>query len=155
MRAMQTRTRGASSRTSGNVALRILAGMLGVFFVAVSTTQVAWLTNSDILLHRFQDWQAAAAPGARWFLETVCIPGTPIFARLIPAGELSAGLAFIVGFWTRMSAIAAFVVVLSIHFAASAFWSVEFLRQAAGLPLLGGLLAVAIGGSRLPFSVSR
>jgi len=45
--------------------------------------------------------------------------------------------------------------VLNFHFATSAFWSVDFLRDGTGFPVLGGLLAVAINGSRLPFTVSR
>ena len=45
--------------------------------------------------------------------------------------------------------------VLNFHFATSAFWSAEFLRDGTGLPVLGGLLAMAISGSRLPFSASR
>jgi uncharacterized membrane protein YphA (DoxX/SURF4 family) len=61
----------------------------------------------------------------------------------------------IVGFWTRMAAIAAFLMVLNFHFATSAFWSPAFLRDGTGLPVLGGLLALAISGSRLPLSASR
>jgi len=141
--------------TAGSIGLRLLAVVLGVFFVALSTDKIAWLTNSDILLQRFQGWLPTAVPIARWYLETVCIPGAPLFARLVPIGELAAGAALIVGFWTRMAAIAAFLMVLNFHFAMSAFWSIEFLRDGNGLPVLGGLLALAINGSRLPFSVSR
>ena len=135
--------------------MRVLGVLLGVFFVAMSTTKVGWLGDSDVLLQRFQGWLPRAVPAARWYLETVCIPGAPLFARLVPIGELSAGLALITGFWTRMAAIAAFVMVLNFHFATSAFWSVDFLRDGTGLPLIGGLLALAINGARLPFSLSK
>ena len=67
-----------------------------------------------------------APPIVRWYLETVCIPGTPLFARLVPLGELAAGLALILGFWTRMAAIVAFLMVLNFHFATSAFWSIDY-----------------------------
>ena len=121
----------------------------------MSVSKIAWLTDGGILLQKLQLFLQKAPPSVRWYLETVCIPGAPIFARLVPIGELCAGVALIVGFWTRMAAIAAFLMVLNFHFATSAFWSVEFLQDGTGLPVLGGLLAIAVSGSRLPFSVSR
>ena len=153
--ATQAKARGSPPRATGSFGLRILAVMLGVFFVAMSVTKIAWLTDSGILLQRFQQWLPNAAPSVRWYLETVCIPGTPLFARLVPIGELCAGAALIAGFWTRMTAIAAFLMVLNFHFATSAFWSPDFLRDGTGLPVLGGLLALAVSGSRLPVSVSQ
>jgi len=153
--AMQAKARGASAGATGSFGLRVLAIMLGVFFIAMSSTKIAWLIDSGILLQRFQQWIPNAPPSVRWYLETVCIPGAPLFARLVPIGELCAGAALIAGFWTRMAAIAAFLMVLNFHFATSAFWSPAFLRDGTGLPVLGGLLAIAISGSRLPFSVSR
>lgn len=154
--ATQARARGnPAAAPAGGLALRILAVMLGVFLVAMSSTKIAWLTDSGILLGQFQLFLQKAPPSVRWYLETVCLPGTPIFARLVPLGELSLGLALIAGFWTRMAALVALLMVLNFHFATSAFWSVEFLRDGTGLPVLGGLLALAISGSRLPFSVSR
>ena len=156
--AMQTqmRTRGATVAPGAGIGLRLLAIAIGVFFIGMCSSKVAWLTNSDILLQKFQTiFLPKAPPIVRWYLENVCIPGTPLFARLVPLGELAAGLALILGFWTRMVATGAFLMVLNFHFATSAFWSVDYLRDAQGFPLLGGLLALAIAGSRLPFSVSR
>ena len=153
--ATQARARGGAAGTTGSFGLRILAVMLGVFLIATSFTMIAWITDSGILLQKFQALLQNAPPSVRWYLETVCIPGAPIFARLVPVGEFCAGLALIVGFWTRMAAIAALLMVLNYHFATSAFWSFDFLRDGTGLPVLGGLLAIAISGSRLPFSVSR
>jgi uncharacterized membrane protein YphA (DoxX/SURF4 family) len=153
--ATQARARGGAVGATGGFGLRILGVMLGVFLIATSFTMIAWITDSGILLQKFQALLQKAPPSVRWYLETVCIPGAPIFARLAPLGEFCAGLALIVGFWTRMAAIAAFLMVLNYHFATSAFWSPDFLRDGTGLPVLGGLLAIAISGSRLPFSVSR
>ena len=153
--ATQARARGGAAGTTGSFGLRILAVMLGVFLISTSFTMIAWITDSGILLQKFQALLQNAPPSVRWYLETVCIPGAPIFARLVPVGEFCAGLALIVGFWTRMAAIAALLMVLNYHFATSAFWSFDFLRDGTGLPVLGGLLAIAISGSRLPFSVSR
>ena len=153
--ATQARARGASAGGSGGVGLRILAVLLGVFLIAVGASTIAWVADSSVLLARFQQWLPAAAPAARWYLETVCIPGAPLFARLVPIGAFGAGVALVVGFWTRMAAIATFLMVLSFHVASSALWAPAFLRDGTGLPVLGGLLALAIGGSRLPFSVDR
>ena len=154
--ATQVRARGAVTVSPGMLGLRIMAAMIGVFFLGMCSSKIAWLTDSNVLLQKFQMiFLPKAPPIVRWYLETVCIPGTPLFARLVPLGELAAGLALILGFWTRMAATAAFLMVLNFHFATSAFWSVDYFRDAQGFPLLGGLLALAIAGSRLPFSVSR
>jgi uncharacterized membrane protein YphA (DoxX/SURF4 family) len=153
--ATQARAR-ASAVSAGAIGVRLLAVMLGIFFLGMSSSKVAWFADSSILLNKFQMiFLPKAPPIVRWYLETVCIPGTPLFARLVPLGEIATGLALILGFWTRMAAVAAFLMVLNFHFATSAFWSTDFLRDGTGLPVLGGLLAVAISGSRLPFSVSR
>ena len=154
--ATQVRARAAAVASPGALGLRVLAVLLGVFFLGMCSSKVAWLTDSSILLNKFQMiFLPKAPPIVRWYLETVCIPGAPLFARLVPLGELAAGLALILGFWTRMAAIAAFLMVLNFHFATSAFWSIDFLRDGTGLPLLGGLLALAITSARLPFSVSK
>jgi len=156
MATTQVRTRGAAASSPGLLGLRIMAAMIGVFFLGMCSSKIAWLTDSNILLQKFQViFLPKAPPIVRWYLETVCIPGTPLFARLVPLGECVAGLAFISGFWTRMIATAAFLMVLNFHFATSAFWSIDFLRDGTGLPLLGGLLALAINGARLPFSISK
>jgi len=154
--ATQVRARGAAVASPGALGLRLLAVLLGVFFIGMCSSKIAWLTNSGILQQKFEMiFLPKAPPIVRWYLETVCIPGAPLFARLVPLGELAVGLALILGFWTRMAAIAAFLMVLNFHFATSAFWSIDFLRDGTGLPVLGGLLAIAISGARLPFSVSK
>jgi len=154
--ATQARARGAVAAPRGVLGLRLLAVMLGIFFLGMSSTKFGWFLDSSILLNKFQMYFLPKAPPiVRWYLETVCIPGTPLFARLVPLGEIATGLALIAGFWTRMAATVAFLMVLNFHFATSAFWSIDFLRDGTGLPVLGGLLALAINGARLPFSASR
>jgi uncharacterized membrane protein YphA (DoxX/SURF4 family) len=154
--ATQARPRGAVAVPAGALGLRVLAIMLGVFFLGMCSSKLAWFLDSSILLNKFQTiFLPKAPPIVRWYLETVCIPGAPLFARLVPLGELAAGLALIAGFWTRMAAIVALLMVLNFHFATSAFWSIDFLRDGTGLPVLGGLLALAVNSARLPFSASR
>src|SRR5258706_13308919 len=152
--ATQARARGTVATSRGAIGVRLLAVMLGVFFIGMSSSKIAWLTDSGILLQKFQMiFLPKAPPIVRWYLETICIPGAPLFARLVPLGEIATAFALILGFWPRMAAIAAFLMVLNFHFATSAFWSVDFLRDGTGFPVLGGLLAIAINGVRLPFSV--
>jgi uncharacterized membrane protein YphA (DoxX/SURF4 family) len=155
--ATQARARArAASGPGGGLAFRLLAIAVGVFFLGMCSSKIAWFTDSDILLQKFQMiFLPKAPPIVRWYLETVCIPGTPLFARLVPLGELAAGTALILGFWTRMAAFAAFLMVLNFQFATSAFWSIDFLRDGSGLPLLGALLALAINRARLPLSLSE
>jgi len=150
----QARARGTAAPATGSIGVRLLAIAIGIFFLGMFSSKLAWFADSGILLQKLQNiFLPKAPPIVRWYLETVCIPGTPLFARLVPLGELSAGLALIFGFWPRMVATVAFLMVLNFHFATSAFWSIDFLRDAQGFPLLGGLLAIAISGKRLPFSV--
>ena len=154
--ATQARARGAVAAPRGVLGLRLLAVMLGIFFLGMSSTKFGWFLDSSILLNKFQMiFLPKAPPIVRWYLETVCIPGAPLFARLVPLGEMIVGLSLIAGFWTRMAATVALLMVLNFHFATSAFWSIDFLRDGTGLPVLGGLLALAINGTRLPFSASR
>jgi len=70
----------------------------------------------------------------------------PVFARLIFFGEVATGIALILGKWTRVVATVGFFMVLNIHFAHSRLFQYGFLSQGDGLPVLGGLLALAIGG---------
>ena len=136
------------------LALRALALMLGVFFLAMGLNKVEWLTNSDLLAERFVRWLPNAAPHARWYLENVAIPGAPLFARIVPLGELCAGAALILGVHIRVVAPITISMVLNFHFATSALPTWAFLRDGTGLPVLGALLALAIAGERLPFCLT-
>ena len=67
--------------------------------------------------------------------------------------ELCTGVAFILGFWPRLAAALALAMVANFHFALGSYFSWEFLIDGAGLPVMGGLLALAISGARLPWSL--
>jgi uncharacterized membrane protein YphA (DoxX/SURF4 family) len=136
------------------VALRVMALLLGVFFLSMGAAKFAWFTNSGVLAERLEGWANGAPPSVRWYIEALAVPGIPVFARLVPLAEIGTGLALIVGFWTRLVAALAFLMVLNFHFASGLLhrgW--ELLLEPAALPVLGALLALAIGGSKLPFSV--
>lgn len=136
-------------------ALRILSVALGVFLIFMGLDKIEWLTDSGILLQRLQEWRDMARPLSGWYLETVAIPGAPIFARLVVLAELAAGSALVLGIKVRLAAALALLMVINFHFASDIMLRYDYLINAYGLPILGGLLALAVGGARLPFSVSK
>ena len=139
---------------AGAYGVRALALMLGVFLLFNGLDKLAWFGDSTVLAQRLDGWLQGAAPSTRWYLETVAAPAMPIFARLVPLAELATGLALILGFWTRLAAALAFLMVMNFHFAGGVLYHREFLTDGTGLPVLGGLLALSLAGSRLPLSMS-
>ena len=137
--------------------LTVVRVCLGVFFLFEGIGKLPWLFNAGILAGRFNGWLGDAAAGSmsRWYLEHVAIPGTAVFARLVPLGELAAGVSLIVGFWTPLAAFLAFVMVMNIHVASGALFKYAFLTNGYGLPVVGSTLGLAIGGIRLPLSLRR
>jgi uncharacterized membrane protein YphA (DoxX/SURF4 family) len=133
--------------------LRLLALFLGLFFLGMGSNKLAWIADPDLLTQRFVRWLPTAAPYAQWYLQHIAIPGAPFFARLVPIGELVAGVALVLGFRTNVIAAIALIMVLNFHLATSAFSSWEFLRDGTGPPVIGALLALAVGGRGLPWSV--
>jgi len=156
---MPATSRGRPSGTGGSAAaalgLRVLAVMLGVFFLSMGLNKLAWLTDSGILAQKFQTSLKGAAPATRWYIETIAMPGVPLFARAVPIAEVATAVALILGFWTRLAAALAFLMVLNFHVATGEMFSREFLLDGAGPPVLGALLALAIGGGKLPWTVSK
>lgn len=140
------------------VALLAVRIALGVFFVFEGWDKLPWMTNPGLLTIALQKWADAGVPVSKWYIETILIPGVSVFARLVFLGEVAAGLALLSGVWLRPAAILAFLMVLNIHFAHSSIFQYGFLSKGDGLPILGGLLALAIAGgssSSNPPSSSR
>ena len=135
--------------------LRALSLVLGTFLVFMGLNKLPWLADSGYLVWELQQWRDAAPAASRWYLETVAIPGAPVFARLVLLGELTTGAALVCGFRLRLAAVAALLMVLNFHFASGIMFTYGYLTNGYGLPVIGGLLALAIGGARLPFSVGR
>jgi uncharacterized membrane protein YphA (DoxX/SURF4 family) len=139
-------------QASGIVVLRVL---LGVFFFSLGLNKVGWFSEPSHLSGQLGDYLAASGPLNRWYLESVCIPGVAIFARVVPAAELLTGIALFLGVYTRLVSILALLMVVNFAFASSQILRVSYLSNGYGLPVLGGLLALAIGGASLPFSLKR
>jgi uncharacterized membrane protein YphA (DoxX/SURF4 family) len=136
----------------GLTALRIF---LGVFFLFMGLGKLAWFTDASILTGQLTGWMNEAGPFSRWYLETLCLPGAPVFARVVPLAELSTGLALIFGIYTRLAAMLGLLMILNFHVASGIIFRYEYLTNGFGLPVVGGLLALALGGANLPASVKR
>ncbi|MEZ5418616.1 MAG: DoxX family membrane protein [Vicinamibacterales bacterium] len=142
----------ANPSARGLTALRLC---LGVFFLFEGIGKIGWLTDPSPLTTQLQGYLQNANAWNRPYLELVCIPGAAIFARLVLFGELATGVSFLLGALSRTAAVVALLMVLNIHFASGAIFQYRFLTNGYGLPVVGGLLALALGGASLPLSLRK
>lgn len=133
----------------GLVILRFCAGVFMFFF---GFEKASWLLDSTPLATLLSFWLTDAPPTSRWFLERL-MPGAPVFARVLPIAAMLGGGALVLGFWTRMAAALSLLVVLGLQLAAGSMFRYAYLTDGSGLPLVGALLALIIGGGKLPWSV--
>lgn len=137
-------------------ALVVLRVSVGVFLIVKSISKFGWLLDGSPLTARLIKFAANQDVIAlsRWYAQWL-LPGAPVFARLSLIGELGGGIALIVGFRTRIVATLAALMILNYHLATGGLVDLEFLSEANGLVTVGALLALAIGASNLPWSVTR
>jgi uncharacterized membrane protein YphA (DoxX/SURF4 family) len=130
---------------------------LGIFLLFMGLSKYQWFLDTSILAGQFNTWSEGVAAGSvsRWYLDQIALPGLPIFARLVPLGELTAGVALIAGFRTSLFAFIAFFMTLNFQIASGLIFKYAFLTNGYCLPVLGSTLGLAIGGVRLPWSLSR
>jgi uncharacterized membrane protein YphA (DoxX/SURF4 family) len=130
--------------------LTVLRICIGVFFIFEGLGKVRWFTNSSILAAQFAEWSNTLASGsiAQAYLQRVAVPGTAVFARLVPLGELLSGLALVLGVWTPLAAFLAFFMALNFQIASGALFKYSFLTSGYGLPVLGSTLALTLAGSQ-------
>jgi len=135
--------------------LTLLRICLGVFFVFEGLGKIRWFLDTSQLAGMFASWSQAAAAGSvsHWYLERIAVPGLAVFARLVPLGEITSGLALVFGLWTPLVAFVAFFMALNFQIASGAVFKYSFLTSGYGLPVLGGTLALVLGGVRLPWSL--
>ena len=136
-------------------ALRVLSAVMGLFLVLMGTGKWGWLADPAFLVWQLEEWQALTSGASLWYLETVALPGAPIFARLVPLAEIAAGAALLAGFRVNLTATVALLMILNFHFASGIMFTAGYLTNGYGPPILGALLALAIGGRTLPFSLTR
>ena len=142
--ASRRRRKGRARPVGRLVLLRVL---LGVFMFFFGLDKASWLLDATPLATQLSSWLLDAPPASRWYLERI-IPGAPVFARAVPLGAMLGGIALALGFWTRIAAAVSLVVVLSLQLGAGSMFRYAYLMDASGLPLVGGLLALMIGGER-------
>src|SRR6187551_2245524 len=107
------------------VALRILSLAMGVFLLFMGLDKLDWFLNGGLLTQQLQEWRGNAGPVARWYLEAIALPAAPVFARVVPAAELAAGTALILGVGVRPAAALALLMVVNFHIAADAIFRYE------------------------------
>jgi uncharacterized membrane protein YphA (DoxX/SURF4 family) len=132
------------AQTAAFVLLRLF---LGVFMFFFGLEKASWLLDATPLTTQLSSWLLDAPPVSRWYLDRI-IPGAPVFARVVPLASMLGGIAMAFGFWTRIAAAVSLVVMLSLQLAAGSMFRYDYLMDASGLPLVGGLLALMIGGER-------
>ena len=128
---------------------------LGVFFLFEAIGKLDWFTTSAVLRERLAEWAESAPALSRAYIQTICLPGVEAFARLVPLGEFSVAIAFLLGGYTRLAAIMGLLMVLNFHFASGIMFTYGYLTNGYGPPVIGGLLALALGGAALPLSAKR
>jgi uncharacterized membrane protein YphA (DoxX/SURF4 family) len=121
----------------------ILRVALGVFFLSQAFTKLSWFLDPSPLSGVLAAWLQQSTSWNRWYLEGVAMPGVPVFARAVAAAEIATGLALLTGRYVRPIALAACLMVLNFHVASGALFQVRIFTNAYGLPVLGGLLAIA------------
>lgn len=139
----------------GNWGLTTLRLCLGVFFIFMGLGKLGWFSSSAALRESLTTWAESAPAVSRTYIQVVCLPGVEVFARLVPLGELATGVAFLLGAYTRLAATLGLLMILNFHFASGIIFTYGYLTNGYGLPVLGGLLALALGGASLPLSLKR
>jgi uncharacterized membrane protein YphA (DoxX/SURF4 family) len=135
--------------------LTIARVCIGLFFLAEGVSKYRWFSDASPLAGQLAAWAQSAPSGSVHgrFVEHVAMPWVVYFARLVPLGEITCGVALVIGFWTPIFALLAFLLALTFQFASGALFRTAFLTSGYGLPVLGSTLGLAIGGVRLPWSV--
>jgi uncharacterized membrane protein YphA (DoxX/SURF4 family) len=131
-------------------ALAVVRISIGVFFFFEGLGKLSWLADPSLLARQLDGWLRAVPPGSssHLFLQHIAIPGAATFARLVPLGELTCGVALVFGFLTPLAASIGFLMALTFQFASGALFKYSILTSGYGLPVLGSTLALAIGGVR-------
>lgn len=135
--------------------LAIVRIFIGVFLIFEGLGKIGWLADGGILTQRLGGWLESAGPMNRAYLQSFALPYATVFARFVVLGELASGLALTMGVMTRTAAALAFLMIVNFHVASGLIFQYAFLTSGYGLPVLGALLGLAIGGRGLPWSVRR
>jgi thiosulfate dehydrogenase [quinone] large subunit len=135
--------------------LTLIRLCLGVFFLFEGLGKWRWFFDSSMLASQLTGWHHALPPSSlsAAYLTRFALPGVRLFSRLVPLGEMTVGVALLLGVWTSFFALLAFLLGLNFQFASGALFRYGFLTSGYGLPVLGASLGLAIGARRLPLSL--
>src|SRR5918995_820037 len=112
---------------SSSGALRLLSVALGTFLIFMAVDKIEWLMDGGFLARRLQEWRGIARPLARWYLDTIAIPGAPVFARVVVIAELAAGSALVLGIKVRLAAALGLPMVLNFHIGSDVILRYDYL----------------------------
>src|SRR2546422_11439056 len=86
--------------------LTVLRILLGVFFLFQGVSHGRWLLDPSPLSQQLATWEHSARAGSisAQYLQRVAVPFAGVLARLVPLGQIGAGLGMIAGFWTPLFA---------------------------------------------------
>lgn len=134
----------------------MLAATLGVFLIAVGIQKLMWFADTSITSENLAILRKTSPPLGRWYLDHFTASGMPLYARLVGLVELAGGGALVLGFRPRMAATLVCVMELSFYVASGTLSQFRFLYTSylGAMPILGSLMALIIGGARLPWSVA-
>jgi uncharacterized membrane protein YphA (DoxX/SURF4 family) len=135
----------ASGGRAQILAIAILRTCVGIFMFFYGFDKASWLLDATPLVTQLSTWLVDAPPASRWYLERI-IPGAPVFARTVPLAAMISGIALTFGLWTRIAAAVSLVAVLSLQVGAGSMFRYAYLMDGTGVPLIGALLALMIGG---------
>jgi uncharacterized membrane protein YphA (DoxX/SURF4 family) len=145
--AWKVRGKGGTAGSLAGASLVVLRVSLGIFMIAKGFDKLAWFAHPHLLDVKLHAFLAKATPVNRWYVNLL-IPGVAVFARLVPFGELASGVSLVVGRFTRLAAILAFLMILNFHLATGALFRADFPSDGQAFPVLGGLLAITLVGRR-------
>lgn len=134
--------------------LRLLSVTLGIFLISMGCGKLDWAGDSSLLENQLRAWWGPAPAISKFYIDWFAMPLHPLLARLVLLGELTTGLALVVGYRPRPAATAALFMILNFHFAMGLLFTPAYLTNGYALPVAGGLAALAVGGRRLPYTVS-
>ena len=140
---------------SSDRGLRLLSVAMGVFFLGMGLSKLDWFADTEALEAELRGWWGNAPAVSRWYIDSIAMPGLPLFARIVPVAEFSTGVALLAGFRVRLVAVIAAAMVLNFHFAMGIVFQWGYLYNAYGPPVIGGLAALALGPRRLPLSLPK
>ena len=133
--------------------LRLLSVVLGIFLISMGYGKLDWAGDSSLLENELRNFWGPAPAISRLYIDWFAMPLHPVLARLVLLGELTTGLALVAGYRLRLAALAALFMILNFHFAMGLLFSSAYLTNGYALPVAGGLVALAVGARRLPYSL--